>query len=93
MVQVESLSPESYSLGRCQNISASGLLVLTPETFELHTEVTIRFSLPPAIAIQSKGLVVRVEPGVLMGIQFVGLQEEQRQAIARFVEHTATVRS
>jgi len=34
LVQVECRESEAYSLGRSQNVSQSGILVSTPETFE-----------------------------------------------------------
>ena len=88
LVQVECETKEAYSLGRCQNISETGMLVRTPETFEPTTAVLVRFVLPPprAVSIEARGTVVRVQPGESMGIQFVELKDRHRAAITAFVE-------
>ena len=91
LVQVECETKEAYSLGRCQNISETGILVRTPETFELSTSVLVRFVLPPptAVTVETRGTVVRVQPGESMGIQFVELKDRYRAAIADFVEQAS----
>ena len=88
LTQVESLTPRKSSLGRAENISESGLLIITPETFDRDTEITIRFNLPPippGHPIEGKGVVVRVQPGVSMGIRFQQVRKKNRKAIEKFV--------
>ena len=91
LVQVECEAKGTYSLGRCENISETGLLVRTPETFEPSTAVMVRFALPPpiAVSIEAKGTVVRVQPGECMAIQFVELKDRYRAAITEFVEQAS----
>lgn len=88
LVQVECEAKETYSLGRCRNISETGLLVQTPETFEPLTVVFVRFVLPPPTAsrVEPKGTIVRAQAGESMAIQFVELKEQYRTAISAFVE-------
>ena len=92
LVQVDCEANEAYSLGRCENISATGILVRTPETFELSTAVLVRFVLPPptAVSIEAKGTVVRVRPRESMAIQFVELNDRYRAAITDFVKQAAS---
>ncbi len=72
-----------------QNIREGGLLVKTPDTFDPKAEVTVRFNLPPiphGRHIESKGVVVHAKPGVHMGIEFLEMKEEHREAIAELVQ-------
>ena len=88
LVQVVCEAKGAYSLGRCQNISETGLLVQTQETFEPSTVATVRFPLPlpKANTIEAKGTVVHVQPGESMAIQFVELKEQYRTVITEFVK-------
>lgn len=93
MIQVESLSNLGSSLGQTEDISEGGLLMRARDTFARDTEVTVRFHLPPippGRLIESPGVVVRVQPGIQMGIRFSGLRDNDRQAITRFVEGAGT---
>ena len=91
LVQVECEAKGVYSLGRCENISETGMFVRTPETFELSTAVLVRFALPPPIAVtvDAKGTVVRVRSGESMAIHFVELKDRYRAAITEFVEQAS----
>lgn len=89
---VQSLSARGASLGKTQNICVDGLLLLSPDTFEPKTEVTVRFHLPPippGRPIEGRGVVVHSKPGVNMGIGFLSVKDEDRKAIAEFVQHAA----
>ena len=86
LTQVESKTATDSSLGRAPDISVGGLLVLTSNTFDAKTEVTIRLNLPPGRSIECQGVVVRVQPGVHMGIEFLQLKDDHRKAIAEFVQ-------
>ncbi len=86
VVQVESRTSGSVSLGRTENISVGGLLVHSPETFDPGTEVLARFNLPGAGAIEAEGRVVHSVPGVRMGIAFLKLDPSQQKAIEQFVQ-------
>lgn len=89
LTQVQTLGPELQSLGRTEDISEGGLLIQSPETFAPNTEVTFRFNLPPippGRPIEGQGMIVRAEPGIKMGIQFLLLTDADRKAIAEFVQ-------
>jgi len=88
LVQVECEARGDFSLGRCENISTTGMLVRTRETFVPSTVVLVRFVLPPPIAllIEARGTVVRVRPGESMAIQFVNLKDRFEAAITEYVE-------
>lgn len=91
IIQVEFKAAGDYTLGHLQDISEGGLLVLTPETVASGSEVIVRLNLPPytpGVFIESQGLVVRVQPARSMGIEFLQLNEQQQQAIARYVRQT-----
>ncbi|MGH9862114.1 MAG: PilZ domain-containing protein [Candidatus Acidiferrales bacterium] len=88
MTQVESRATRTTSIGRTQDISVDGLLVLARETFDPKTEVEFRLNLPPippGRPIEGQGIVVRTRPGVEMAIQFLYLKDDDRQAIADFI--------
>ncbi len=80
---------EATTLGRTENISVGGVLVLTRETFQPGTEVTVRFTLPPDQFISATGVIVHTTPAVSMGIHFTGLKDGDRKAIESYVKQTA----
>jgi len=76
------------SIGRTDNVSPTGLLLRTRETFAPGTEVTVRFHLPPGPGgplVESLARVVRVEEGAWMGVRFVDLSERERELLAAYV--------
>ena len=88
IVQVECKTGGDWGLGHTQDISDGGLLLVTPETFEPRTEITVRFNLPPdppSFFVETPGVVARVQPGQFIGIQFLQVTERQRDAIAKYV--------
>lgn len=88
VTQIESRAPAGSSIGHSEDVSETGLLVLTRDTFESGTEVTARFNLPPVPpghAVECQGTVVRAEPGVSMAIEFTQLKDEDRQAVSAYV--------
>ena len=91
LAQVESRAAKDFSLGRVQNISNGGMLVKTPDTYDHRSEVTVRFNLPPNYHIECQGMVMHFQPRVHMGIQFLQLKEEHREAIAEFVQASPEV--
>lgn len=75
------------ALGRASDISVGGLLIETPDTLVEGMTAIIRFFLPPGRqAIEVAGRVVRVEPGKLMGVAFLGLPETHRQRIVNYIQ-------
>ena len=92
-MQVECKATGASSLGRSQDVSEGGLLLLAGDTFDVQAAVVVRFHLPPyppGTFIEVQGVVVRVEPGEFMGIQFLELKDPQRKAIANFVHQADT---
>lgn len=80
------------SIGRTDNISPTGLLLRTRETFAPGTEVIVRFHLPPGPCgplVESLAQVVRAEEGVWMGVRFVDLSERERELLAAYVQGSA----
>ena len=91
LVQVEISASGEFSIGRVQNVSEGGLLVLTHNPLDPEKEVTTRLNLPappPEYHIECQGVVVRIQPGSNMAIEFRQLKEEHRKAIAEFVKAT-----
>jgi hypothetical protein len=94
LAEVSCQSQMSFGFGKTENISETGLLINLPETLPVDSEIEIRFVLavrPQAVAIKTKGKVVWVRPRVAMGIQFLGLRDEDRDVITRFVEAASCV--
>lgn len=88
VTQIESRGPGGSSIGHSEDVSETGLLVVTRETFDPQTEVTIRFNLPPVPPgrpLECRGVVVRSEPGAHMAIQFSHLGDDDRKALADYV--------
>ena len=79
---------EATSLGRTENVSVGGVLVVTRETFEANTRVIVRFNLPPDRSIEAPGVVMHSLPQVSMGIKFLQLKDDDRKAIEEFVRQT-----
>jgi PilZ domain len=89
LVRVEFQAPESsYSIGLCENISETGMWVKTADPFAVSQPVTLRFVLPPVgigMAVRTRAIVVRAEPGVGAAFEFVELQARYRDAIVKYV--------
>jgi hypothetical protein len=76
------------SLGRTDNISLTGLLLRTRETFSPGTEVTVRFHLPPGPSgplVESLAQVVRAKEGASMGMRFLELPDPDRHRLERYL--------
>lgn len=86
---METLGPGADTIGRTEDISVGRLLMVSPETLKPDTEVTVRFNLPPVPPghpIEGQGVVADTRPGGRMGIAFLLLKDEDRKAIAEFVQ-------
>lgn len=68
---------------RCCNISAGGLAVQTESRFAIGTLVDLYFELPPAIGIDARAEVVRVE-GNILALRFLDLPHESLLAIRAY---------
>ena len=89
VTQVECKATGDYALGRSQDVSEGGLLVITGKTFDCGIEVVVRFNLPPyppGILIESRGVVVWVRAGGSMGIQLMQLKDQQLEAITKYIQ-------
>jgi hypothetical protein len=87
LTQVEAQGDRRAVLGQGKNISLTGMLVETPETFSIHTSVVVRFFLPPErYRIEAAGKVVWEDEGRSMGIVFTGLMDAHRNRIAAYTE-------
>lgn len=89
ITQVECKTTGKYTLGRSRDISEGGLFVVTGETFDCGTEVVVRLNLPPyhlGILLESEGVVTWVRATESMGIQFIQLKDQQREAIAKYIQ-------
>jgi c-di-GMP-binding flagellar brake protein YcgR len=86
LAEIECRSSRETSLGRTENISVGGVLVLSGTTFEPKAEVVVRFVVPKARLIEAEGVVVHALQGVRMGIHFVKLKHADREAIAELVQ-------
>ena len=80
----------SVSFGRGENISEGGMKLESSQTFPPDEVVKVRFVLPhpQGAVITSEAKVVWVKPGASVGLQFLDLKDEFREAIARFIEGT-----
>lgn len=75
--------------GKSKNISEGGMMIKSPRMLPLDSMITVRFLLPvyrKVIAVKAKATPVWIRFGYSMGIRFVSLKEEYREAIAKFVE-------
>lgn len=86
LTQVQSQSGGLSTLGQTENISVSGVLVLSRETLEAGSEVAVRFNLPGGRHVDARGAVRHSQPGRQMGIEFLQLQDADRKAIEEFVQ-------
>jgi hypothetical protein len=81
--------------GQGENISQSGMLITSRETFDVSQAVTLRFALPVApgknVAVSTSAVVARAEQGRFMGLQFIGLRGSFLQAIAEYIENSRTI--
>jgi c-di-GMP-binding flagellar brake protein YcgR len=92
LAEVSCQSQMSFGFGKIENISETGLLINSPGTLPLGSEIEIQFILPvhpQAVAIKAKAKIVWVRPRVAMGIQFLDLSPEYRAAVSRFVQQTS----
>src|SRR5689334_8871493 len=89
LVRIECKTTRRFLVGFCDNVSETGLLLNTRETFALSTDVSVRFPLPPVssgIVVHTDGIVVRADQGKYMGIHFTGMQSKYQSAIGRYIE-------
>ncbi len=89
LVRIECKTPRTFVVGRCENISVTGMLIKSQQTFEVPEAVTLRFDLPPpamaGMVVQTNAVVVRAERGGFMAVAFVDLKPTHRQAIAKCI--------
>jgi c-di-GMP-binding flagellar brake protein YcgR len=70
--------------GRCGDIGHGGIgAVFTAECVKGEV-ISLEFSFPPGMELMSVRSIVRYRRGFLHGLEFLGLTEEQRQAIESY---------
>ncbi len=90
LTQVEAQGDRRSVLGQGKNISVTGMLVETPETFPIATSVVVRFFLPPdRFRVEATGRVVWEDEGRSIGIVFTGLMDAHREKISAYTESTS----
>ena len=88
ITQVNCKVTGSYARGWSNDIGEGGMSVSTEKTFESGTEVVVYFSLPhnpTGILIEVPGVVVWIRAAESMGIRFLSLNDQQREAIAKHI--------
>ena len=91
-VRIECKTTGRFVLGRCENVSETGILIKSLETFDARREVTVRFGLPPkgtGPAVSAAGTVVRVEPGKSMALKFANMSAGCRTYLAQYIQQVA----
>jgi uncharacterized protein (TIGR02266 family) len=97
-VEVDLQSEHNFYTGFTQNISAGGLFVSTASVMHLGDTALLRLTLPGNVRVEAHAVVrwVREQtvsrgmpPG--MGMQFLDLTPEARQAIEAFVNQRETI--
>jgi c-di-GMP-binding flagellar brake protein YcgR len=78
----------SISFGRGENISEGGMMLESSQAYSLNEVVKVRFVLPASpqgAVVTSEAKIVWAGPGAGVGLEFLGMKDEDREAIARFV--------
>ncbi len=92
LTETEISTAHDKGLGRIVNLSVGGVLVLTTNTLEANEEIVLNFHLPPkGRRIQTRARVTRVEEGESMGLEFVSIKDEDRNAIREYVQKLTVV--
>ncbi|MFP4173357.1 MAG: PilZ domain-containing protein [Candidatus Hydrogenedentota bacterium] len=86
---------EAATLNHVDNISANGVLCHTSEPIPLMTKMRMALDLPHPVSkrVECEGIVVRCDPHeqgenhYKVAILYTKVNEEDRRAIATFVEH------
>jgi hypothetical protein len=89
LTQVECVGNGEYIVGFTRDISKSGLSVEAKASFNVGTEVVVRFILPPyppGTLMEIQGVVLWVRPAESMGIGFQSLEYGQHDAIAKYIQ-------
>ena len=86
---VQDVHVAGLGAARCLDLSVGGLFLETVNTFPIDQELSLRFRLPGAgqLPIRVRARVVYEQPGLGNGVAFLSLSADDREAIARFVEH------
>jgi hypothetical protein len=70
-----------------RDLSMDGMFIETPDPLWMHAEFTARLSLPEPIEVDC--IVIRVEPGRGMGVEFKDLPEAEREQLDLFMSKLA----
>lgn len=85
VMPVELRTAQAIVLGESQNVSLGGLLVSCRESFDRSANISVLFNLPSGNSIRGVCEVVHIQPGLRMGLRFLELDEESRQALSPFI--------
>jgi len=90
-VRIECKTLGRFVLGRCENVSETGILINSQETFDSRKEVKVRFGLLPKAtgpAVSATGTVVRVEAGRAIALKFANMAAGCRISLAQYIRRT-----
>jgi len=85
-VRVEHNAKGQFVTGRTADIGLGGILILSKDTLEPHTDVRVQFTLPAGHEVDVAGRVAHSTPAGRMGVSFLHLSREDQKAIAEYVE-------
>ena len=72
--------------GKAENVSFGGMLVKAEKTFPENEELDVFLIIPGSSRdIQARVRVARLEPGSLMGLEFLNLSPESEKAIQQYL--------
>ena len=75
-----------------ENLSSTGLCLCPRKLFPVGSKLHLVFGQPPDLrAISAEGVVRWFEDGKGVGVEFTAITEDDRQAIAQFVESQTRV--
>lgn len=84
----ETLGREDLLVTR--DVSVGGLFLIAKQNYPAPSEISLSFRLnPTGPPLSCRGKVVYAVRGVGMGVEFVDLSEDARQALQKFVDETS----
>ncbi len=85
-VLIHCQSSQAIVEGRAEDVSLGGMSVKTEKTFPENEEIEVFFTIPGSSqGIQASVRVARLEPGSLMGLEFLNLSPESEKVIQQYL--------
>jgi CheY-like chemotaxis protein len=78
--------------GHALDISPGGMFINVPAEIKANTPITLKFN-ADGLPLVVNGIVKHSQPGVGIGIEFVGLNEDQEEQIDEFIEQCTQERA